>query len=216
MERKDYNNKNKSILKLFYDKIDFNQYPGRKYWKKVYHLLANSDDHISNKKLENLGKDKIRSNRHLKIKKNKIHFIDHPSGHAAWAYFSNSIKNKKKYLVLTLDAFGDYKNYTISRFPNENKIQYLTKGDNSIIARLYRYTTLILGFKPDEHEYKLMGMAPYAKEKYFRDLFNVFEKFQTVKGIKFVNKKMPKDLYFDIKNKFEGFRFDSICGHYKN
>ena len=65
---------------------------------------------------------------------------------------------------MTLDAFGDNKNYTISRFPNENKIQYLTKGNNSIIARLYRYTTLILGFKPDEHEYKLMGMAPMQKK----------------------------------------------------
>ena len=217
-KEKIYNKNNQSILKLFYNKIDFNQYPGKKFWKKIYHLLKNTDDHISNKKIEILGK-KIRSEvifKHLKINKNKIHFIDHPSGHAAWAFFSSSIKNKKNYLVLTLDAFGDYKNYTISRFPKENKIQYLIKGDNSIIARLYRYTTLLLGFKPDEHEYKLMGMAPYAKEKYFKDLFKVFKKFQIVKGIKFVNKKMPKDLYFDIQNIFEGFRFDSICGALQN
>ena len=48
------------------------------------------------------------------------------------AYFQ--ILLNKKIFSLTLDAFGDNKNYTISRFPNENKIQYLTKGNNSIIA----------------------------------------------------------------------------------
>ena len=213
-KEKIYNKKNQSILKLFKSKIDFNQYPGRKFWQKIYNILKKVDDHISNKKLENLGKE-IRSDvifKHLKINKNKIFFIDHPSGHAAWAYFSSALKNKKKYLILTLDAFGDYKNYTVSRFTNDNKIKFLSKGANSIIARLYRYTTLILGFKPDEHEYKLMGMAPYAKEKYYKELLEIFKSFQTVKGIKFKNKKMPKDLYFDIKNKVDGSRFDSVCG----
>ena len=213
-KEKIYNKKNQSILKLFKNKIDFNQYPGRKFWEKIYNILKKDDDHISNKKIENLGKE-IRSNvifKHLKINKSKIFFIDHPSGHAAWAYFSGNLKNKKKYLILTLDAFGDYKNYTVSRFINDHKIEFLYEGANSIIARLYRYTTLILGFKPDEHEYKLMGMAPYAKEKYYNDLLKIFKSFQEVKGIKFKNKKMPKDLYFDIKNRIDGSRFDSICG----
>ncbi len=209
-----YKNKNQSILKLFKKKIDFNQYPGKKYWSKIYNLLSVTNDHISNKKLEKIGKI-IRSDvvvKHLHIDKNKIFFIDHSSGHAAWAYYSNKVSNKKKLLVLTLDAFGDFINYSVFQFNNHNSIKRITKGGNSIIARLYRYTTLLLGFKPDEHEYKIMGMAPYAKKKYYEDLLNIFKKFQSVKGTNFFNKKMPKDLYFEIKEKIEGFRFDSVCG----
>ena len=29
--------------------------------------------------------------------------------------------------------------------------------------------------KPAEHEYKVMGMAPYAKEKYYLDVLKVFK-----------------------------------------
>ena len=121
-------------------------------------------------------------------------------------------KQIKKFLVLTLDAFGDFINYSVFQFKNHNSIKRITKGGNSIIARLYRYTTLLLGFKPDEHEYKIMGMAPYAKKDYYDELLKKFKKFQSIKGIKFFNKKMPKDLYFEIKDITEGFRFDSICG----
>lgn len=213
-KEKIYKKNNQSILKLFRKKIDFNQYPGKKYWKSIYNLLINKNDHISNKNLENIGK-KIRKdvvNKHLNIDKNKIYFIDHSSGHAAWAYYSNKEKNKKKFLVLTLDAFGDFVNYSVSHFKNHNDIKKITKGGNSIIARLYRYVTLILGFKPDEHEYKIMGMAPYAKKKYYNELLEKFKSFQGIKGIKFDNKKMPKDLYFEIKDNLEGFRFDSVAG----
>ena len=58
-------------------------------------------------------------------------------------------KQIKKILVLTLDAFGDFINYSVFQFKNHNSIKRITKGGNSIIARLYRYTTLLLGFKPD-------------------------------------------------------------------
>jgi len=213
-KEKIYKKNNQSILKLFKNKIDFNQYPEKRYWKSIFSLLSSKDDHISNKNLENIGK-KIRKdvvNKHLKIDKNQIYFIDHSSGHAAWAYYSNKENKKKKYLVLTLDAFGDFVNYSVSQFTNHNNIKKIIQGGNSIIARLYRYTTLILGFKPDEHEYKIMGMAPYAKKKYYNELLEKFKRFQNIKGIKFNNKKMPKDLYFEIKDNLEGFRFDSVCG----
>ena len=39
----------------------------------------------------------------------------------------------------------------------------LCSGNDFIIGRLYRYITLILGLKPNEHEYKVMGLAPYCK-----------------------------------------------------
>ncbi|OCW83197.1 hypothetical protein AKH21_01830 [Pelagibacteraceae bacterium GOM-A5] len=212
--KKIYEKKNISLLNIFKNKIDFNQYPGRRYWIKIYNSLKNIDSHISNKNLISYGKQ-IRcevASKHLKINKNKICFVDHSSGHAAWAFYSNKDKNKHKYLVLTLDAMGDFINYSINKLSKKNEFERIVIGGNSIIARLYRYTTLIMGFKPDEHEYKLMGMAPYAKKKYFSNLLEKFRNFQIIKDLKFKNKKMPKDLYFDVKNFFEAERFDNICG----
>ena len=34
--------------------------------------------------------------------------------------------------------------------------------------------TLLLGMKPNEHEYKVMGLAPYGKEKYSQQAYKIF------------------------------------------
>ena len=36
--------------------------------------------------------------------------------------------------------------------------------------------------KPNEHEYKVMGMAPYAKDKYIEPIFKKFKEMQDVRG----------------------------------
>jgi carbamoyltransferase len=75
---------------------------------------------------------------------------------------------------------------------------------------MYRYITLLLGMKPNEHEYKVMGLAPYCKDKYSEELFKIFKTFQIIKNRKFINLKMPKDNYFYFKKLFQGYRFDII------
>ena len=211
-----YLNKKVSQVNVFKNKIDFNQFPGIKFWKKIIKYTRSINDHVSNKQIVKLGQN-IRTKvvqKHLGIDANKIKFIDHSFGHAAYAYFSTG-KFKSKTLVLTLDAFGDNINYSANLFkPKKNKdldIKKISRGSDFIIGRLYRYVTLILGFKPNEHEYKVMGLAPYSKPKYFNKVENIFKTFQTVKGTKFVYKNKPKDLFFHVKNKLEGQRFDSIA-----
>ena len=104
--------------------------------------------------------------KHLGIPSNKIKFVEHSFGHIAYAYCSGNFNGKDSY-VASIDAFGDFVNYCAYLFKKnkENKIIFkkVISGENSIIARLYRYTTLLLNMKPNEHEYKLMGLAPYCK-----------------------------------------------------
>ena len=210
-----YHKKKISFVKLFKDKIDFNQYPSKFFWKKIFNQIRNKDTHVSNKKIIEYGKQ-IRIDvitKHLKIDVNKIEFIDHSTGHASYAYFG--VKNINKAIVITLDAFGDYINYSAHKFEkikNKIHIKKIVSGNNFIIARLYRYITLILGLKPNEHEYKVMGIAPYCKKKYFEPILKKFMNYQKVNGIKFKDYKMPKDLYYAIKNDLEGSRFDAISG----
>ena len=116
---------------------------------------------LKNLKLIKVGK-RIRCelvNEHLGIKEDRIKFIDHSFGHICFSYFTR-IKNEKRTLNVSIDAYGDGVNYTAWLFEKHNNIikkKNIIRSNTSIIARLYRYTTLILNLKPDEHEYKVMG-----------------------------------------------------------
>ena len=66
-------------------------------------------------------------------------------------------------LSLTVDGFGDGLNSTIGIFNEKGEYKRVYKTNICAIARIYRYMTLLLGMKPNEHEYKLMGLAPMEK-----------------------------------------------------
>lgn len=206
-----------SMLNVFESKLDLDQYPGKEYWKEIVQSLDGTSAHASDKSLEELGQ-KIRSDvvkLHIGIDHEKIHFLDHSFGHAAYAYYSCRDQRKPK-LVITLDAFGDHVNYSAHIFKrdSQNKVSnsLVTKGDNFIIGRLFRYTTLLLGLKPNEHEYKVMGLAPYCKKKYYKDLLDKLHDIQKVEDLNFVYTNRPKDMYFSFKELYEGERFDTIAG----
>jgi len=210
-----YENKKISQTEVFKKKIDLKQYPGKKFWKSKLSYYKRNEDHASNTKAIEYGK-KIREEviqKHLNITPDKIKFIDHSSGHIFYSFFSS--KKNEKYMAISIDAFGDGVNYRAAIIKsNKNKFFYkdLIKGSNFIVGRLYRYVTLILGLKPNEHEYKVMGIAPYTKEKYYQKILKQFFNLQDVKGIGFVNKSKFKDLYFHIKTLLDGKRFDAIAG----
>ena len=54
--RKIFLKKKVSILKTFKKKVNYKQFPGKKFWKNYYHKLVNLDDHVSNKKILKIGK----------------------------------------------------------------------------------------------------------------------------------------------------------------
>ena len=210
-----------NYFKIFKNKIDFNQFPGKSFWKKEIKKLLHFDNHVSNRKVTNLGQE-IRKkviSKHLDIPLEKIFFIDHSLGHAFYAYFGSPKHTSKNKYVITLDAFGDYKNYSCYKFGKASsklKVTKIIDGNNFIGARLYRYITLILGLKPNEHEYKVMGLAPYCKPVYSSKILKILTSFQGVKNISFIDKRKPKDLYFSLKKMIDGSRFDSISGGLQN
>mgnify|MGYP001170839938 CR=1 FL=1 len=146
----------------------------------------------------------------------KIIFADHHSCHAHYAYFSLSRKEikKNKICVLTIDSQGDGINQTLW-LPSKNKknIINIYRTNTCDIARIYKLVTLILSMKPNEHEYKVMGMAPYSKGKYSKEIYEkVFKNILKVKNCKVVHKNRPKNLYNYLKQNLEQYRFDNISG----
>ena len=61
------------------------------------------------------------------------------------------------------DSEGDGLNQTVWIVDKKKKIKKVSESSQCDIARAYKLTTLLLKMKPDEHEYKVMGLAPYAK-----------------------------------------------------
>tara|TARA_B100001778_G_scaffold329353_1_gene330160 strand:- start:524 stop:2176 length:1653 start_codon:yes stop_codon:yes gene_type:complete len=110
----------------------------------------------------------------------KIHYIPHHQSHAKFAYFTSPFKESA---ILTIDGVGEWETVTVSRaVGNEiNKIKTI-EFPNSL-GMLYSTITAYLGFKPNEGEYKVMGLAPYGNPKNrFRDkLDKLFSKRTTNK-----------------------------------
>ena len=191
----------KSPIEIFPEKIDFKMYP-QNYWKNNY-KKKNIQKKYLNDRVEIVAN-------YLKIPKSKVIRLDHHTCHAFYSYFISPFKNKKV-LSLTVDGYGDGLNSTIGMFDKKGNYKRVYKTNLCAIARIYRYMTLLLGLKPNEHEYKLMGLAPYGKKKYATKALNVFRSTLQVKGTKFVWKVKPTDSYFWFKERLEGERFDNIA-----
>ncbi len=189
------------LSKLFPHKVNLDQYP-TKYWRETYKKQ-------NREKIHNIEREKIVAD-YLGIAPNKVKRIDHHKCHAFYSYYSSNMIGKKV-LALTVDAMGDGMNATINTFDENGKFKRHYHTDQCAIARIYRYMTLLLGMKPNEHEYKLMGLAPYGKKKYSEGAFNVFEETLKVSGTDFVWNIKPSDSFFWFKEKLEGYRFDSIA-----
>ena len=195
-----YNKKNVKYLSIFKDKI-LNK-------KKLFYnfsKIKNEDDYLG---MQNARREQFC--KYFSIDKKNIFFFDHHECHAYYGYYGKGI-TKKKSCVVTVDGGGDNSNATIW-ISKGKQLKNIYRTNNGNLGRIYRYVTLMLGMKPTEHEFKVMGLAGYALEKniYYEKSLKIFRDTLDVKGIKFKYKKKIKDHYFYFKNKLSGERFDTI------
>jgi carbamoyltransferase len=128
-----------------------------------------------------------------------ISYTDHHLSHAAFSYFTSPYKEAA---VLTVDGVGEWETVTISKAKGK-KIEKLKSIDfpNSL-GLLYSTVTAYLGFKPNEGEYKVMGLAPYGDpSKYYDKLQQIFE---------------YKDKLFTIKQKYFTWEYSDQVMFNKN
>ena len=145
---------------------------------------------------------------HLKINKEKIVFIDHHTAHAYYASFLSHF-NDKEHVVLTLDGWGDGKNQTVWKVKNK-KLKLIAESSENDIGRVFKFATLFLGMTPGEHEHKVMGMAPYAKESHMLQCYEKFKDISKVENMKIINKNRPQDLWSFLRDIWTYERFDNI------
>ena len=99
---------------------------------------------------------------HLGIERSRVVALDHHTCHAAAAYFGAPFSGESA-LVLTNDNSGDGLCATASTGKGAALDRHeATPSAPGSLGAFYSFVTLLLGMKPGEHEYKLMGLAPYA------------------------------------------------------
>lgn len=142
----------------------------------------------------------------------KISFIHHHLAHA-WASIP-FMEEKEKKLIFTLDGQGDDMSGSINLFDGKDiTLLHSIKRENSL-GSLYSSVVDILGMTRNEHEFKVMGLAPYAKkssgEKVLNKLKDIiwFDKNKMTLVSK-IDTRVATE-YF-IANDFYMYRFDSIA-----
>src|SRR5438309_1669394 len=102
---------------------------------------------------------------HLGLADERVSFVDHHACHAAAAYFGSPFTGSPA-LVLTNDNSGDGLCGTVSSARGVSLTRHeATPSSPGSLGSFYTLVTLLLGMKPGEHEYKVMGLAPYAPER---------------------------------------------------
>jgi carbamoyltransferase len=103
---------------------------------------------------------------HLGLAADRIVCLDHHTCHAAAAYWGSGFAERDA-LVLTNDNSGDGLCATASTGRGLALDRHeATPSAPGSVGAFYSFVTLAMGMKFGEHEYKVMGMAPYAPEKY--------------------------------------------------
>ena len=203
-----YEQRKVNYFDVFKDKLDLAQYPGD--WREVMEFLgdANRDEARANEFFQTFRRKVV--SEHLCVDPGKVIFPHHHRCHGLYAFYASPIR-KEPLLILTADAWGDDMNASVS-LADEGGIRLLSASANFTLGRLYRSMTLLLGMKPDEHEYKIMGLAAYAKPDNFQGPLNVFRDTMYVDGLRFAYRTVPPDLYVYFQDRLEGYRFDAVAG----
>jgi carbamoyltransferase len=143
----------------------------------------------------------------------RIRYVDHHEAHAAAAYYGWG-RYDEPVLVLTNDGAGDGLCATVS-VGKDGKLERLASvPEAESIGNIYAVTTFLLGMVPLEHEYKLMGLAPYASPKAAQAVFEDLEGLMRVDGMTWARARRFPPTYYSysaLRELFEYRRFDAIC-----
>ena len=144
------------------------------------------------------------------VSKEKVVVTSHEFGHAAYGLYGSWFENYEDVMTVVCDGHGDESNASIY-IHDCGKLKQVAKYTDFNIGRIYRYITLLLGMKPNEHEFKVMGLAPYANSYIYEKPLEVFRNAYRFENGKVIIDQELRDNYFYFKERLDGMRFDGIA-----
>lgn len=144
----------------------------------------------------------------------RVRMLDHHYCHAAAGYGFYLAQGRwgEPALIFTLDAEGDGKAATVS-IGHRGRIHLAaaTPAGRSI-GVLYGAVTEWLGMRMNEHEYKVMGLAPYAPAPMVEKVVRLLDPLIVVDGLTFRTKVSSGAFRHLLDRRLRGSRFDAVAG----
>ena len=88
-----------------------------------------------------------------------IDFVDHHHSHAAFSYYTSPYKDAA---IVSIDGVGEWETVSIYCGVGSHLYKMETVRFPHSLGMFYSTFTAFLGFKPNEGEYKVMGLASYG------------------------------------------------------
>jgi len=151
------------------------------------------------------------------VERGQLAPVEHHQAHAAAAYYTAARAANEKTLVFTCDGSGDRLSATVSVGEGGRLSRLAEVSEHDSIGRVYALVTRLLGMVPLEHEYKVMGLAPYgSRSRRGADvagkLKSLFE--FTAGGLSWRRRRVVPSMYAGytvIGNLLKGQRFDGVA-----
>lgn len=154
---------------------------------------------------------------HLGVDASDVVFVEHHQAHLAAAYYTNPrMEPGKPVLGLTCDGAGDQLAATVSICTGNEVKRIATTDRHASLGKIYSRVTMMMGMKPWEHEYKLMGLAPYADNDRSRaaaaPLRQLLNLSKNGTSFQLAGELSTNYCYQYLCKSFEAVRFDVIAG----
>ena len=143
----------------------------------------------------------------------KAIFYNHHEMHAlSCQFFIDTHENEN--LIFTMDGEGDQSSSTVNFLDKKNNFYRISNNSNDCsVGYFYSQATEYLGLKAFQHEFKVMGMAPYGNEK---DVDRIYNKIKHLLKLdhngKFVSYVVSSLFKHEFAKLFFKEKFQDICG----
>jgi len=102
----------------------------------------------------------------LKDISDNVFYSEHHLSHQYYAYYSSEFKGAT---IVSIDGVGEYDTTAVSSIKSDKMMYSSVAQYPHSLGLFYSAMTSYLGFKPNEGEYKVMGLASYgSKSKYIK------------------------------------------------
>lgn len=151
--------------------------------------------------------------RTLGVDRSRVHLEDHHQCHAyaGYAFYVDEHTWDRPALVFTLDAEGDNKCATVSIAHRGELTTLATTQGGQSIGVLYGAITEWLGMRMNEHEYKVMGLAPYAPLVLAEQARMLLEPLVWVEDQEFRTSCGSGAFSHVLRRRLQGQRFDAVA-----
>jgi carbamoyltransferase len=106
----------------------------------------------------------------------KIEYIKHHNSHLAFSYYTSPFQNA---VGISIDGVGEWETALAVKCKDNTFEEIKSVLFPHSLGLVYSTITAYLGFKPNNGEYKVMGLAPYGDPLVYKDIFDRIARLDT-------------------------------------